>query len=106
MCDDVGKAVQVHHLNCKHYRHEGIYARVNQIVDPSSPLHDTDEAYIRALPELFCNWKYDYARDMTKAYFSPAVNTGGALYRSAVHNIQDKKLLKHRYCMVIRSKQH
>lgn len=47
--DDIWKALQVHSLDLDSYRHEVIYARVEQTVDRSNPLHDINEAHCCAL---------------------------------------------------------
>lgn len=66
---------------------------MGQTVHRNSPLQDIDEAYSHALPEFFCNYKYDYVNDKMTVYFPPTVNLEGAIYKSTVHNIYGKKVL-------------
>lgn len=100
MTDNISKASQVHHLSLDHYLPDKSNARVDQTVDSSSSLRTTDEAYCRAPAESSLNYNYKYAYDMTMVYVSSTVNTEGATYTTAMHNIDGRKLLKDDYCLV------
>lgn len=49
MSYDVGTLVQVHQLMPNGYHHGKFNAKKDQIVDPSSPLRDIDEAHCSTL---------------------------------------------------------
>lgn len=52
---DIEKAVQISPLNSITYHYEEVFARVDQILDSNSLLHDIDEAHCHALVKSFHN---------------------------------------------------
>lgn len=97
--DEIENAFQVHSLNVDHFLLQKIYARVNEVVDPSSLLCDIDEAHCCTLAEQFHIHNYHYGHIMMTVYFSSAVSPEGATHGTAVHNVDNIKLLKEAYCM-------
>lgn len=79
---------------------------MDQVVDPNNAHGVIEEAYRCTLAESFRNRKCSYERSMMTMWLSPVVNFEGATSTSAVHNIHDKKLLRHGYCTLIRDERH
>lgn len=98
---DVEKTVQIPLRNRDDYRHDKIYTKANQIVDPSSPLRDIDGTHCPGPVESFRNYKYDYVLCMMTEYPSRSVNPDGQAYASAVQNTYGKKWLKDGYGMIM-----
>lgn len=61
MSDDIGKALQVSHLNVDHYVHDEIFGNVDQIAELNNTLCDINEAHCRVLAKSYHNYSYEYA---------------------------------------------
>lgn len=101
MSDDIRNAAQVHFLNHKHSRHEEIYAMKDEIVHSLNHRHETNKARCYVLAKAFNNYKYGYTRSMVTVYTYSALSLDGAVYASAVHNMQGKKFLKAGFCVLL-----
>lgn len=101
MSHDIRKAVQVHSLKLDHYLHEKVYAKVDEFLHQKNPMHIIDEAHCRGLAELLHSYRYHYARNIVKLYFSSTLNPESAMYAAAVHTVTSMKLMKDRYYIVI-----
>lgn len=91
----------MHPLNVDHYHSKEIYAKLDRIVDPNTPLCDIDEAHGRALAELFRKYDYNYAHGMMTKYYFSAVTMEGAISASVVHIVNSTEVVKDGYCMVV-----
>lgn len=99
--NDILKAVQSHTLNVDNYLHEETHGRVRRIVDSNNLLRDIDEPRCHDLGESLRNYKYEYAREMMKAYSTTTVNLEAARYATVVHTVDSMTLLKDSFCTVI-----
>lgn len=93
--------IQIFPLNLDGFPKEEICAGVDQIVDSSNLLRDANDAHRCTLAKSFCIYKYGCACSMMAVYVSIVFNLEGAPYRSAVIYVNDKKVLKDFYCMVM-----
>lgn len=106
MSDVTCKTVERHLLNLADYAHDDQYCKVDEIVHLNNPLRDIDEAQCRALEQSFCKYTFNNARGLTIVYVSAAVNLARAIYASAIHDIDCKRLFKDDYRMVMPDGRH
>lgn len=74
--------------------------RVDQIVDPKTPLLHIDKANCYALAQAFRNNAYDYTCSIITVYVASTINLGGATYATAVRSVYKNKVQKESHCMV------
>lgn len=95
----IRKAVKVHPVNLAHCAHEEIYAKMDQIVDPSHPLHDVHEVHCYILEELLRLYAFGYGRGMMTVHSSSAVNPAGATDATAISDVSKRTFQKDSYYM-------
>lgn len=106
MSHRIWRAVQASPLSVDHCLPKKIYARMYEIADPINPLRDSDEKHCRALANYLRNYHYNCARGMMMMYVLSAVSLDGATLGAAVHAVENSKLLKDGYCMVLLDGRH
>lgn len=106
MFDSIRKAFQAHLLTLDHSPDEEIDEKVDQIDEPNTLLRDIDEPHCVVLAISFRNYDNSYSCSMKTVYLSSTVNSQEATYVTAVHNVNDTKLLEDIYCMYMLDGRH
>lgn len=94
MCEDIERAILVHFDNLVHCHHKLAQQGNKWTVNRIRPVRDINDTLWKAIAETSFEYKYSYACHMMTRYSFQAIDTNGATYGSAVHNVYAKTLLK------------
>lgn len=83
-----------------------MYAGVHEFLDLNSAPVDINEASYGSHAESFCYYNYKYARKVITMHYSPATKPGEGTYESPLQNVDEKKMLKVDYFLVLLDNQH
>lgn len=97
MPDNTVKCVRAHLFNLDHSLHREIYATIDQIGHPNNPLCDIEGHTAARRSKSSRTHNYDSTHNLMTVYVSSTVNAEGATCVTAIHNVDDMKMLKEDY---------
>lgn len=94
-------AAHVQSLSPKYYLYEESYVRIDQIAGCNTSLHDFRKTHFCTLVNFIRTYKLDYKRTTMAVYLSFVFSPYHPIFKSATHNVEEKRSVRHGYCRVM-----